>query len=92
MGIKAAILSAPAGRLTGVPVVWHKVDFSYDRSLARPTAASVRGVIGVSEAVHAGLVRSGAGGWASSSLRSPCRSRRAATATARRTGSGCSAA
>lgn len=55
MGIKAAILSAPAGRLTGVPVVWHKVDFSYDRSLARPTAAAVRGVIGVSEAVLAGL-------------------------------------
>jgi glycosyltransferase involved in cell wall biosynthesis len=55
MGIKAALMSAPAGRLTGVPVVWHKVDFSYDRSLARPTAAAVRGVIGVSEAVLAGL-------------------------------------
>ena len=55
MGIKAAILAAPAGRLTGVPVVWHKVDFSYDRSLARPTAAAVKGVIGVSEAVLAGL-------------------------------------
>jgi glycosyltransferase involved in cell wall biosynthesis len=55
MGIKAAILAAPAGRLTGVPVVWHKVDFSYDRSLARPAAAAVRGVIGVSEAVLAGL-------------------------------------
>ena len=55
MGVKAAILSAPAGRLTRVPVVWHKVDFSYDRSLARPTAAAVRGVVGVSEAVLAGL-------------------------------------
>ena len=55
MGIKAAILSAPAGRLSRVPVVWHKVDFSYERSLARPTAAAVRGVIGVSEAVLAGL-------------------------------------
>jgi glycosyltransferase involved in cell wall biosynthesis len=55
MGIKAAILAAPAGRLTRVPVVWHKVDFSYDGSLARPTAAAVKGVIGVSEAVLAGL-------------------------------------
>ena len=55
MGIKAAILAAPAGRLAGVPVVWHKVDFSYDRSLARPTAAAVTGVIGVSDAVLAGL-------------------------------------
>jgi hypothetical protein len=55
MGIKAALMSAPAGRLTGMPVVWHKVDFSYDRSLARPTAATVSGVIGVSEAVLAGL-------------------------------------
>ncbi len=55
MGIKAAIMAAPAGRLTGVPVVWHKVDFSYDGSLARPTAATVKGVIGVSEAVLAGL-------------------------------------
>jgi glycosyltransferase involved in cell wall biosynthesis len=36
-------------------VVWHKVDFSYDRSLARPTAAAVTGLIGVSEAVLAGL-------------------------------------
>jgi glycosyltransferase involved in cell wall biosynthesis len=55
MGIKAAMLSAGAGRLSRVPVVWHKVDFSYDRSLARPTAAAVRGVVGVSEAVLAGL-------------------------------------
>ncbi len=55
MGIKAATLSAAGGRLSGVPVVWHKVDFSYDRSLARPTGAVVRGVIGVSEAVLAGL-------------------------------------
>ncbi len=59
MGIKAALMAAPAGRLAGVPVVWHKVDFSYDRTLARPTAAAVRGVIGVSEAVLRGLGRFG---------------------------------
>jgi glycosyltransferase involved in cell wall biosynthesis len=55
MGIKAAILSAAAGRLSRVPVVWHKVDFSYDSTLARPTAAAVKGVIGVSDAVLSGL-------------------------------------
>jgi hypothetical protein len=55
MGIKAAIMAAPAGRLSRVPVVWHKVDFSYDRTLARPAAVAVKGVIGVSEAVLAGL-------------------------------------
>ena len=57
MGIKAALLAGPAGRLTGTPVVWHKVDFSYDRTLARPAAAAVTGVIGVSQAVLDGLGR-----------------------------------
>ncbi len=55
MGLKAALLAAPAAKLARTPVVWHKVDFSYERSLARPVAAAVTGVIGVSEAVTGGL-------------------------------------
>jgi glycosyltransferase involved in cell wall biosynthesis len=51
-GIKAAALCAPAGRLAGVPVVWHKVDFSRDR-LAAPLALLCAGVVPVSEAVGA---------------------------------------
>jgi glycosyltransferase involved in cell wall biosynthesis len=51
LGIKAACLSVAASRLAGVPVVWHKVDFSLDRTLARPLALAVDGVISVSDAV-----------------------------------------
>ena len=51
MGQKAALLATPAARLARVPLVWHKVDYSWDRLLARPVAAGVNGVIGVSEAV-----------------------------------------
>jgi glycosyltransferase involved in cell wall biosynthesis len=48
---KAALLAAPACRLAGVPLVWHKVDFSFDRLLARPLALASSGITGVSEAV-----------------------------------------
>jgi glycosyltransferase involved in cell wall biosynthesis len=51
IGIKAAFLSVAASRLSRVPVVWHKVDFSLDRTLAPPLAAAVDGVISVSDAV-----------------------------------------
>jgi glycosyltransferase involved in cell wall biosynthesis len=54
-GQKAALLAAPACRLLGVPLVWHKVDFSFDRQLAVPLAAASNGVIGVSRAVLAAL-------------------------------------
>lgn len=54
-GQKAALLAAPACRLLGVPLVWHKVDFSFDRQLAVPLAAASDGVIGVSRAVLAAL-------------------------------------
>jgi glycosyltransferase involved in cell wall biosynthesis len=50
MAQKGALLALPAARLAGVPLVWHKVDFSWDRSLAVPVAAAVDGVVGVSEA------------------------------------------
>jgi glycosyltransferase involved in cell wall biosynthesis len=50
-GLKAACMALPACRLAGVPVVWHKIDFSLDAVLARPLAAAVNGVVSVSEAV-----------------------------------------
>jgi glycosyltransferase involved in cell wall biosynthesis len=49
LGQKGALLAAPACRLGGVPVVWHKVDLSWDRELAVPLAAATSGVIAVSE-------------------------------------------
>lgn len=51
MGLKAATLAVPACRLAGVPIVWHKVDFSLDGTLTRPLGAAVNGVVSVSEAV-----------------------------------------
>jgi glycosyltransferase involved in cell wall biosynthesis len=54
-GIKAALLAVPGARLSGVPIVWEKVDFSHDALLARPLGAAVNGVVGVSEAVTASL-------------------------------------
>jgi glycosyltransferase involved in cell wall biosynthesis len=50
-GLKAAYMAVPACRLTRVPLVWHKVDFSLDAVLTRPLAAAVNGVVSVSEAV-----------------------------------------
>ena len=50
-GQKAALLCAPACRAAGVPLVWHKVDYSWNRLLARPLALAVNGMVGVSHAV-----------------------------------------
>jgi glycosyltransferase involved in cell wall biosynthesis len=50
-GLKAACLSVPACRLARVPLVWYKVDFSLDNTLARPLGMAVNGVVSVSEAV-----------------------------------------
>ncbi len=55
IGAKAALLAAGSCRLRGVPLVWHKVDFSWDSLLARPLALAASGVIGVSEAVTEAL-------------------------------------
>jgi glycosyltransferase involved in cell wall biosynthesis len=52
-GQKAALLAGPASRLAGVPMVWHKVDFSFDRWLALPLAAVATGVTSVSNAAAA---------------------------------------
>lgn len=54
-GLKAATMAVPACRLTRVPLVWHKVDFSLDAKLTRPLGAAVNGVIGVSHAVTEAL-------------------------------------
>jgi glycosyltransferase involved in cell wall biosynthesis len=50
-GVKAASLAVAAGHIARVPVVWHKVDFSFDALLARPLALAASGVVSVSEAV-----------------------------------------
>jgi glycosyltransferase involved in cell wall biosynthesis len=54
-GLKAAVLALPACRAAGVPLVWHKVDLSYDRALAGPLAWAADGVVTVSEAAAAAL-------------------------------------
>jgi glycosyltransferase involved in cell wall biosynthesis len=54
-GQKAAMLSVWPCRRRRVPLVWHKVDFSWDRSLGRPLAAAVDGLVAVSHAVVAPL-------------------------------------
>jgi glycosyltransferase involved in cell wall biosynthesis len=51
VGSKAALLSVAASRATGTPIVWHKVDFVWDRELTRPLAAAVNWVIAVSDAL-----------------------------------------
>lgn len=55
LGQKAALLALPACRLRRVPLVWHKVDLSWDRLLARPLAAGASGVVCVSHAVAEAL-------------------------------------
>lgn len=52
---KAALLAAPACRLSRVPLVWHKVDFAFDRMLTLPLAACVSGVTTVSWALAESL-------------------------------------
>ncbi|GAC1524989.1 MAG: hypothetical protein NVS2B6_11990 [Thermoleophilaceae bacterium] len=59
VGQKAALLSVPSCRARGVPLVWHKVDFSWDRPLARPLAAASSGVIAVSRTAAEPLGRIG---------------------------------
>jgi glycosyltransferase involved in cell wall biosynthesis len=51
VGQKAALMTAPACRLRRVPLVWHKIDFSWDRLLAVPLALASSGVVAVSDAV-----------------------------------------
>jgi glycosyltransferase involved in cell wall biosynthesis len=55
VGQKAALLSVAGARAEGVPIVWHKVDFSWDSVLPVPLAAAVDGVITVSDAVAVAL-------------------------------------
>lgn len=45
IGQKATLMALPAARLAGVPLVWHKVDFSWDRFLAQPLSLGSSGVI-----------------------------------------------
>lgn len=50
-GQKGALLSVAACRPRRIPLVWHKVDFSHDRKLAKPLALACDGVVSVSDAV-----------------------------------------
>lgn len=54
-GLKAATLATPACRMRRVPIVWHKVDQSWDGALATPVGLSVNGVISVAEATAGAL-------------------------------------
>lgn len=54
-GLKAATMAVVACRIAGVPLVWHKLDFSLDEAMARPLAAAVNGVVSVSEAAAQAL-------------------------------------
>jgi glycosyltransferase involved in cell wall biosynthesis len=55
MAQKATLLGLPAARLRRIPIVWHKVDFSWDQELALPVAAAVNAVISVSSAAAQAL-------------------------------------
>lgn len=57
IGQKGALLAVPACRALGVPLVWHKVDFSWDGWLVWPLAGAVDGVVAVSRAVTEALGR-----------------------------------
>ncbi len=56
-GVKAALVAGLALAGTGVPVLWHKHDFSWDGPLGRLVGAGCVEVIGVSAAVLASLRR-----------------------------------
>lgn len=55
LGQKAALLAIAPCRLRRVPLVWHKVDFSWDRWLVPLLAEGVNGVMSVSSAVARAL-------------------------------------
>jgi glycosyltransferase involved in cell wall biosynthesis len=55
LGQKAALLAVAPCRRRRIPLVWHKVDFSWDRLLAAPLAEGVNGVVCVSQAVAGAL-------------------------------------
>jgi len=55
VGLKAATLAAPACRLTGIPLMWQKVDFWLDEQVAKPLGLAVSGVVSVSEAAAEAL-------------------------------------
>lgn len=50
-GVKAAAAAVPAGKLTGVPVVWAKHDYSFDRRLSGPLGRAAARVVAATEAV-----------------------------------------
>lgn len=52
-GVKAASAAVPAGRLSGIPVVWAKHDHSFDRWLARPLGSWADRVVAAAEEVAA---------------------------------------
>ncbi len=50
-GVKGAAVAVPAANLAGLPVVWAKHDFSFDRTLARLLGRGASRVMATSEAV-----------------------------------------
>lgn len=55
VGQKGALLAVTACRALGVPLVWHKVDFSWDAWLVAPLTVLVNGVVATSQAVTEAL-------------------------------------
>ena len=54
---KAQLVAAPAGKLAGVPTVWVKHDYSYDRLIAVPLGRASDRVIGAVEELAAPVKR-----------------------------------
>lgn len=50
-GVKAAAVGLPAARLAGIPAVWAKHDFSFDRQLAAPLGRLADAVVATSAEV-----------------------------------------
>jgi glycosyltransferase involved in cell wall biosynthesis len=55
VGVKSALLCAPVARALRVPLVWQKVDLSYDERLSRPLSRLTSGVIAISAAAGAAV-------------------------------------
>jgi len=54
-GVRAAFACAMPCLALRVPLVWHKVDFAFDRRLARPLSRLCAGVIAISKATAAAV-------------------------------------
>jgi glycosyltransferase involved in cell wall biosynthesis len=55
VGVKAAFLCVAGARMARIPIVWQKVDFTYDGRFAGSLARICSGVVAVSDAVAAAV-------------------------------------